>query len=663
MQTITMQGIAELAQVERAVVSVWRTRHGASVAQPFPEPASTDPLRFDAAAVADWLSSTGHGNNAEARAESALHSEAARRVFDDPDRASALLLLHHLLGEPLGGMDATDAILRAVEHQVGSIIDDATLRSGLGDDALCTAVDELAEAAYSGGRALDRLVDGFVAAGAPWAAEGLTSPAVDLFGGVLSDLYRASPKVIVPAGPGGLVLASAITCHLDEHERPTFAARPTTMERAADRAAWRRIAAHGYPVVEHRPEVDAEPGGQGRLHLLMWQGAPRPRDVATLIEELVLELHAADLLMAVGPAQLLTDRGGRRDRARLLTPAPGHVEPLRYVGRLPKGLSRFGGRRRLGLWILGGETSGWTVVGEHGDAWLDAAARSAIAADVAASVSSTADMYAHAFRSSSVRKTDRLVLQDELIAAPAPMTPTLPGGERLARIWGLRDELGRRSPDDALLVDVDLEAHDTPHRHTVSLAGAAPSLARDLPGARLAAELLGVPAPGSAHVLGPDELREPAILDRRAVDRLALEAAAPRARLTEPGDVVYVASGGPAALVDERGGRVVLAPARILRCRSDVEGERRLLPSVAAADIARQSGTDRHTWRLRTVPAEQADALASLTARTAAHRQHLLSELRTLDGLERELVGGIADGSLTVPLPPPTPSPTPKAAR
>lgn len=663
MQTITMNGIAELAQVERSVVSVWRTRHGSAVDRPFPRPTSIDPLRFDASQVAEWLSSTGRGNNAQAHAESALHSDAAERIAGDPDRASALLLIHHLLGEPLSGMDADHALRGAVEHGVASLVDDETLRAGLDDDAFCAAADELAEAAYSGGRALDRLVAGFVAAGAPWAGEALTAPATELFGGVLAELHRACPRVIVPAGPGGLVLASAIIDHLDEHERPTFAMRADTGAQAADRAAWRRLAGHGFPVVEHGMTSAAPAGTQGRLHLLMWQGAPRPRDVAARIEELVLELDGPDLLVVVGPAPLLTDRDGRRDRARLLTPSPGHVEPLRYVGRLPRGLSRFGGRRRLALWALGGSAPGWTVVGEHGDARLDAAARSAITADVTASVADVADLRAHAFRSSSVRKTDRLVLQDELIAVPGPEAPVPIGGERLAQIWALRDELGTPPPPDGLLADIDLQADDTPSPHIVSLADATPSLARDLPGARLAAELLGVPVAGSALVIGPDELRDPAAVDQRAVDRFALEAAAPRARLTEPGDVVYVSSGGPAAIVDERGGRVVLAPARILRCRSDVRGGRRLLPAVVAADIVRQPGTDRRSWRLRTVPVEQANALATLTARTAARRRRLLRELHTLDDLEHELVGGIADGTLTVPMPSPAPTTTPKAAR
>lgn len=657
MQTLTMQGIAELAQVRRPVVSMWRARY-ASSERPFPEPESDDPLLFDAVEVAEWLTSTGRGNNPEAGSESPLHSSALRRIAESPDGASVLLLAHELLGEPLTRSDPGAVAQRVDAHRLGSILDGATVRAALADEPLCAAVDELAEAAYSGERALARLVDSFTSAGAPWAGEALTAPATELLGRVLAELHRSSPGTIVPAGPGGLLLAGALTRQLSEHERPTLAARAATLATSADLAAWRHLAALGFPVVPHEADPVGTADPRGRLHLLMWQGTPRLRDLAGQIEELLVELAADDLLVVVGPARLLTDREGRRERARMLTPSAGRVEPLRYVARLPKGLGRFGGRRRLALWVLGRPASRWTVVGVHGDARLDTADRSAIAADVAASIGELSDVRAHAFHTSSVRETTRFVRQGELTAAAGPGTPAPPGGERLARIWGLCDEL----PDDPL-ADVVLEAAAPPRRHVVTLAEATPGLALDLPGARIVAELLTAPAPGSAHVIGSDEVRDPATIGRRGIDRLALERAAPRARLTEPGDVVYVAAGGPAAMVDEHGGHVVLAPARVLRCRGEVRGPRRLAPPVVAADIAGQPGTDRRAWQLRIVHAEQADPLAALTARLAERRRKLLRELCTLDDLERELVGGIADGSLTVPLPPSIPSPTPKAAR
>jgi hypothetical protein len=397
----------------------------------------------------------------------------------------------------------------------------------------------------------------------------------------------------------------------------------------------------------------------GRLHLLLCQSASKG-ELRGQIEQLLVELAPHDLLLVVGPAPLLTDHGGRHDRARLLSPSPGHTAPLRYVTRLPKGLGRFGGRRRLALWVLGRPGSDWTVVGTHADVRLDAAAGSAIAADVAAAVGDPVDVRAHAFRSSSLRSTPRFVRQQQLIAVAAPQVPIVPGGERLARIWGLHDALVDAPTTPDPLTGVDLEADNTDHPITVTLSEASPRLAADRPGKKIPAHLLGPFAAGSVGVLGPEEVRDPTTVGRRGVDRLNLEREAPRARLTDPGDVVYVAAGGPAAFVDNDGGHVVLAPARVLRCRTDGVNVR-LVPSVVAADIAAQPGTDRNTWRLRTVPVEQIPGLDALTASAAERRSNLLQQLRTLDDLERELVAGVTDGTLRTPLLPP--APTTKAAR
>ncbi len=64
---ISMQGIANLAEVKRPAVTQWQTRFPSTSATPFPQPVETDPsMKFDAREVARWLIDTDHGNNAEA---------------------------------------------------------------------------------------------------------------------------------------------------------------------------------------------------------------------------------------------------------------------------------------------------------------------------------------------------------------------------------------------------------------------------------------------------------------------------------------------------------------------------------------------------------------------------------------------------------------------
>ena len=69
---IDLTGVARLADVQRPVASVWRTRF-ASSSDPFPQIVSTSGGRplFDAMSVAHWLTRTDRGNNPDAVADAA----------------------------------------------------------------------------------------------------------------------------------------------------------------------------------------------------------------------------------------------------------------------------------------------------------------------------------------------------------------------------------------------------------------------------------------------------------------------------------------------------------------------------------------------------------------------------------------------------------------
>ncbi len=632
-QTISMQGIADLARVKRPVVSMWRTRFAPSES-PFPSPLQEAPLLFDAAKVAQWLQETGHGNNAHPVDEFALHSSAMQLLAQNLDDASALLLLQELSGELLQEVDPVDAVVALEAHQVDSVLDPSAAMKALGDDKLCAAVDELAEAAFSGSQVLDRLVEKFAKPGGPWADEALTSAGVELLGRVIAELQRIEPRTIAPAGPGGLVAISELPRHAGETDCWTFEYR--SAESPAARAAWRRLAAHGLCVEGHDRSADAKPSPSGVLYVMQWQDVSAGPQFFDRVEDMLIDMGDRDILVVIGPANLMTDRQGDGRRRKLLIPSESYVAPLRYVARLPNGLSKFGGRRRLALWVFGRATSSWTVAGSHSDSRIDVAALTAIAADVAAAISDSRDLHAHAFHSSSVLESSYLLRQPELVAPSASGTPNN-GDEQLARVWEL---------DQGFLDDVELSAAPA-QQAQISLARATRELGRDMAGARLPGDILGSPEPGWAIVIGPDEVRDPALIGRRGIDRLTLEVQAPRAQLTQPGDVIYVATGGPAAVVDQHGGHVVMAPARIFRCRDAETDDRQLVPAVVAADIAAQRGSDRSTWRLRTVPASVVAPLHVITQRTYRRRQRLLDELKCLDEFETEVLGGLSAGSLT----------------
>ena len=106
---IDLAGVARLADVQRPVASVWRTRFASST-DPFP-PAVTEKggrALFDAMSIAQWLARTDHGNNPDAVADAA--ASATPTGFDVADAShvaavDALLALRAVSGEPVGGSE------------------------------------------------------------------------------------------------------------------------------------------------------------------------------------------------------------------------------------------------------------------------------------------------------------------------------------------------------------------------------------------------------------------------------------------------------------------------------------------------------------------------------------------------------------------------------
>ena len=75
-----LSDVAQLAHVQRPVVSMWRARSAGSD-RPFP--AAIDAARgqewFDGTAVVDWLIATGRGNNPTARDDLAAYASLRTR--------------------------------------------------------------------------------------------------------------------------------------------------------------------------------------------------------------------------------------------------------------------------------------------------------------------------------------------------------------------------------------------------------------------------------------------------------------------------------------------------------------------------------------------------------------------------------------------------------
>ena len=646
MPTVTMQSIADLTRVQRGVVSMWRTRF-ADTPHPFPPSLSEDELLFDAQQLAAWLEATGKGNNPEAPLEVILHSSQFEELRGDPETASTLFLLHDLVGGPLTEVRVEGAHEALAHRAPELLIPRDRLEVLWAQGELLSAVDGLAEAAFSGRALLDRLVESFSRTRGPWAPDALTASGAALVVEILRALLELAPRRLDPQGPGALLLATELARTLEDEDQPRYGVDLAEDMTAQARAALRMLAAHA-----GTDRVVERAAGVGESHLALHHdlAVEDPVDFYDQVESMLLDLGPSDIAVVLGPSRLLLDPlrddALRTARTRLLLPRPENPAPLRYAARLPKGLSRFGGRRRLALWVFGAAAphagTDWTVYGEHADTGLDASSRAAIAADVAAALAGGTALTAHAFLHSTRLATGSLLRRQDLLLSPLA-SPARSGGESLARLWEL--------DDGTLSSELTLRAVDENRTDpTLSWARALGGLAREVRGTRLPAHVIGAPAAGSVAVIGPEEVREPGRLGQRAVDRIVLEKAAARSTFTLPGDVVFTAEGGAAAMVDAAGGNVLQAPARVLRCLTSPHASRVLHPRVVAADINAQEGRDRRTWRLRTVPAEAVAALETVGPLLEDQRAELRRRLDSLDQLEDELIQAVAAGTLAATL-------------
>lgn len=643
MKTLTMQNIAELASVERPVVSVWRKRYAHSD-HPFPDPIPGT-MVFDVAAVADWLRATGRGNNADAADDAVLFSSLLTETSQDLDRASLLLLLHARSGEPIRDIAPIDVMRLVAEADDERLVSVDDVLDAMDDDALLGAVDELAEAAFGAERVLRRMVG--EASSKTSHGELVTTAGVTLLHEIVVEIVRATPEAAVaPVSDGGMMLVNGLASRLVDMQRTIIGAADELMTTAWERAAWRSMAAHGLSIGPRNDEAPSVLVGQ-------WVAASDGDADAFFdwVGAVAMSLGPLSRAVIVGPAALLVDPlagANAKLRADQLAFGEHYVAPLRYVARLPKGMCGDGSRRRLAVWVLGdvpGTARQWTTYADHSEHGLTPAENAVTSADVVAALDP--EPLKHAFLRGLPRLSETVLRRHELMWPTADPRPVVDDGA-LARVWEARDRCSAPILDGLDVMAAPADASRNPIPWSRATAPGRARLAKVLKGVRLTDDLCQAQGAGAARVIGGPEIRGLMDPGDRKVDRLALEQVAPRARFTEPGDVVYVPTGSPAAIVDGVGGAVVQAPARIVRILPDPEGESRLLPEMVAADISAQKGSDTRAWQLRTVRAESAEALRTVLARVTARRTELQEQLSVVEELGMELARGLATGSLTM---------------
>lgn len=656
---VNMSDIARLAGVRRPVVSMWRSRYATGehpFPAPLPHPGDRGAVLFDEDQIIAWLQVTGRGHNPTPALDLPLHSTEFATLAAHPDEASALILLHHLTQAPLHTLSPAevDEALMLAQLPDEFLPMDLDLTDP-GTAALVPHVDAVVEAAFTAGAALERLVESFGVGSDAWGESLLSAPARRLVAAILHEM-RPEPAVpLVPTSLGALAVLTRTITEVESNGPREFVALTRRLRTDRERATWRLLAALGHHVrtVTTSQTLDDDapltlPHTAAQA-ITVLDPAADTATVAAELRETTRALGPTSSALVLGPASLLTDATGAAERRVLLRETAESGVSLRYVAALPMGVLTRSIRRRLALWVLAGpdvvKDHGKTVVSDLGGRHLTDGVVQAVAADVAATLQEdSSTVHTHAFL------TGGPLAADAVREARSMTAPRTAGGESPRLGSDLLAEAGHADPDFVSAIAARA-ARTARAEERVSWAEMSAVYGRDRSGLRLPAEELTASGAGTVAAIGAEELRGATPWGTRRIDRLRLEEIASKAQFTERGDVLYVAAGGPAAVVDDVGGHLVLAPVRVFRAgeaRAVGDGMRQAVPGLVAADIAAQQVPDKSAWRIRLADPERAAEIETLRREAAARRSALEDQLDRLNRAEQALMRGLAAGTVRV---------------
>ena len=611
MTTLTMQDIADLARVTRPAVSQWRKRpivRGESF--PFPTAVSTigGIEHFDRTEIVEWLDRTGRGKN---RAEQHLDVDALAVPehvrFDD---VVCLLALYALSGVDFA--DASHGELTTAAARVDP--DDQLIRREI--DAFTATSDsvrfteQLVDASLGTPDALTRLERGRL--GRARGVRDLTPDALCLVRGVVGAAvaHLDADVSIVPAGDPTLALACADLAS-------ELVVRGTDSE-ARD---LRRRAAIA--------RVDVSTAVQARGAVVASLIGSEVCDVLEAVDALLLDLRDGDVAVVMAPAAALTDHlAGDLQIRRSETLKIGSVVAAL---RLPRGLWREAHRQSQALWICRGGTDSDLI----GTADLDRFSVDDLG-DLASDVTAILDRDA--------RRAHRYFRSRELIAIRGSGT-VVPRGTSAPRLRSraLADHADRvhhatlQTSTPARTVDVLIKAASGRFRtHDQSLAELQESKLITVRSGNRFDESDADPH-GTVIVLPEGTLR---------FDPFDAAQRYPRARRTDPGDIVFVEKPVPHAVIDNVGGSLVKAPAKLLR----IDPRAPLGPHTLAAIINSrcEPGSEWQTWRVPGLTSTESDQLERALADVADYQRAVERKVAAARELTVALIDGVAAGDISL---------------
>lgn len=662
---LSLADIARVAHVQRPVVSMWRKRIGnGDLRFPAPIDATRGEERFDARQVVEHLELTRRGNNPQVRDDVAAYAELrAVSPLDETtvvDGLTALLCLKAISGELLGELSTTVLLHRA--HDADPM--DELLAgevTALGEDlaALAAHADALADASYSAARAFELLLrrERHLLPGHPVRLHDDALRLVALVAKGLADSAALASPVFIDPTDGGCDLLMSVATAYGEATAPGVITGART-SRAA-RMARRRLRVHDMYQVTKPLDTDVTTESDGELVTVAQfppPGDPTMSDLEILdaIDDIVVQMDDRQRAVLIGPASALTDRPATSE-VNLARTGILRSDRVRAVVRLPQGLMPQASRRATALWALGPAPPQipidrrWTVLADLSNTRLTDAVVSDLVSDVAGSMGDEVTVRAHAFRFGTRAPTSALIAGQGALLGRVAHAPrrTDDGADLAVRINGLIANL-EPTPLACLRTEVRAGAgYLSGDRAAFTLGDAvARKHCRILPGNRI--DPTDLDAPTGAPVIGSAELMAQLPLGQRRVDRLIFGGSYPAGRYTDPGDIVFCTSPRVSAMVDDHGGSVVVAPARVLRIDTSNPGG--LLPHLLAADInSVDPGAKRWTlWGLRRAATDQYEVLKGALGDIERERLAARQRLADLDALAATIADGVTANTITI---------------
>lgn len=623
--TLTLQDIADLANVRRPVVSMWRKRpRVAGDIVPFPSSVRIlDGVEhFDRDEVVDYLHRTGRGNNSEFDLDA-----PAGTVPDDVDLEDlvSLLCLRTALGDDLASAGGEQQMVAAYAADPD---DRFVVREVLDlqpDSGTLDYIDDLTAASFGPPEALDR-VEGSRSARRR-ATRGLSDRCVDMIASIAETCAtRMSEESVSLEYLGGDPALAARVMPKFEHL--------SVPDGDPDcRALRRRAYVRGLGTT-------ATSGPTVKLSSLVGLGAA---EALAALDEVVLELASGQPAVVIGAASVLTDRlAGDQEQQRS---AILRSNSLACALRLPRGYWRGAHRQALAVWVCLGAVKADRPMAADLEAFgADELDLDDLSSDVTGALTALTEgggdpLTAMALRSFRYLRPHRL---NDVYSSRT----VVPRGIRAERIGAATTHHRDRIIEQTLMTSApgptfDVAVADAPPSivvRPISLGELADAGLRLLRGSRV--DMTGADPHGTVEVWsadGPTGVR---------FDPIEAARHYPNAKRTEPGDVVFESKPRPHAVVDERGGSLVASPARIFRLPDDIPLRPHTL--AAAINLLPEGVGDWHAWTVPNLRQEPAGALETALRRAAAYEEEVRRRLEAVRHLQEELITGVAAGAITV---------------